>query len=322
MSADARRDHPRSRGVYDKPLTTDISQVGSSPLARGLQELLEHVVLGRGIIPARAGFTESHAHFVIAARDHPRSRGVYALRHRHAPLGQGSSPLARGLPIRVQATPVRDRIIPARAGFTACNEWTDMRRADHPRSRGVYHFPKPLTLPERGSSPLARGLRTPPCVRPDTRTDHPRSRGVYTALRIALGRWPGSSPLARGLLSIGFSSRRGSGIIPARAGFTSGSGGGALMPRDHPRSRGVYLFRAPVSPLRFGSSPLARGLRTTGFTKTLCERIIPARAGFTFSKSTIITGVSDHPRSRGVYVLGPDVGSLSMGSSPLARGLL
>ena len=51
------------------------------------------------------------------------------------------------------------------------------------------------------------------------------------------------------------------------------------------------------------------------------DRIIPARAGFTFGWSVGWERRSDHPRSRGVYVstvLGPEE---RRGSSPLARGL-
>ena len=50
-------DHPRSRGVYNDPITVGIAQWGSSPLARGL--LSHHCVplTALRIIPARAGFT-------------------------------------------------------------------------------------------------------------------------------------------------------------------------------------------------------------------------------------------------------------------------
>ena len=52
-----RPDHPRSRGVYTTSARWRGGPSGSSPLARGLRQLvLDHV--GRcGIIPARAGFT-------------------------------------------------------------------------------------------------------------------------------------------------------------------------------------------------------------------------------------------------------------------------
>ena len=49
--------------------------------------------------------------------------------------------------------------------------------------------------------------------------------------------------------------------------------------------------------------------------------IIPARAGFTDDASLTGGRLSDHPRSRGVYVSCPAGESHPRGSSPLARGL-
>ena len=52
------RDHPRSRGVYRRGLRRHDRRPGSSPLARGLRYAAAAVLAARGIIPARAGFTE------------------------------------------------------------------------------------------------------------------------------------------------------------------------------------------------------------------------------------------------------------------------
>ena len=49
--------------------------------------------------------------------------------------------------------------------------------------------------------------------------------------------------------------------------------------------------------------------------------IIPARAGFTRSRSTRPVSSTDHPRSRGVYPLAIGRRDCASGSSPLARGL-
>ena len=51
-------------------------------------------------------------------------------------------------------------------------------------------------------------------------------------------------------------------------------------------------------------------------------RIIPARAGFTFSLRGHGFAASDHPRSRGVYPVDNPGDFGHDGSSPLARGLL
>ena len=50
-------DHPRSRGVYGLNGRSDLSQCGSSPLARGLLPRINLNIVLLRIIPARAGFT-------------------------------------------------------------------------------------------------------------------------------------------------------------------------------------------------------------------------------------------------------------------------
>ena len=52
------------------------------------------------------------------------------------------------------------------------------------------------------------------------------------------------------------------------------------------------------------------------------NRIIPARAGFTFLNEYKAMRDQDHPRSRGVYPRFIAGSLLTCGSSPLARGLL
>ena len=132
---------------------------------------------------------------------------------------------------------------------------------------------------------------------------------------------PGSSPLARGLRSGSSCGRCASGIIPARAGFTTRRAGTPREPRDHPRSRGVYTRSEKSRTSEPGSSPLARGLRGGRLRPDPRHRIIPARAGFTQNPYWPCREDRDHPRSRGVYVneYGRKWGYT--GSSPLARGL-
>ena len=113
------RDHPRSRGVYWMGRRWTWFASGSSPLARGLLCVSNQEGGGvQGIIPARAGFTIRSLSPRSDTRDHPRSRGVYAVDAPTIGGRDGSSPLARGLRVRqVMHAPLR-RIIPARAGFT------------------------------------------------------------------------------------------------------------------------------------------------------------------------------------------------------------
>ena len=278
-----RSDHPRSRGVYYRSLAIRRAYRGSSPLARGL-----HVICS-GPTPFEV--------------DHPRSRGVYCgLIFRSLGL-PGSSPLARGL-------------LSPGGGL-------DCSGLDHPRSRGVYCNDADHDAGGCGSSPLARGLLVAGSIlvpssgiiparagftqdcwdRGYCRRDHPRSRGVYRYDPSHIIITYGSSPLARGLRVARSNDVEYGGIIPARAGFTRVLRSCHALPRDHPRSRGVYPCRAAVLLPMAGSSPLARGLR-----KLLCllfqvPRIIPARAGFTW-RGVLFGGFRwDHPRSRGVYLI-------------------
>ena len=317
----ARRDHPRSRGVYSRNLIMIRSFQGSSPLARGLPASRPSQRLLRRIIPARAGFTRMRGGRLPRPRDHPRSRGVYDSYTDAANRAGGSSPLARGLRrVRADRRPVR-RIIPARAGFTSDPTTAHRRAWDHPRSRGVYWEADDRLTAPHGSSPLARGLpegmtsagmdagiiparagftRPPGESNPGPR-DHPRSRGVYRCTADPRGRGAGSSPLARGLREKSPTKGGFGGIIPARAGFTAPRRGRRRWPRDHPRSRGVYHRVSPLAGQVVGSSPLARGLRRPRW----CG---PASR-------------SDHPRSRGVYQGSRPPSCCPWGSSPLARGL-
>ena len=274
------RDHPRSRGVYMMGTSRPNGMHGSSPLARGLH--VHHGPRGPGwrIIPARAGFTLRVLPAGGRRRDHPRSRGVYDAAESERMVMCGSSPLARGLLSSSLRAVCGARIIPARAGFTPRPPLARRPQPDHPRSRGVYWRWWSRCGPPLGSSPLARGLLTPPIdnvtvrgiiparagftsiiLQKSPRTwDHPRSRGVYPLpYRPALGR-PGSSPLARGLLI-----------------------------REYENTHG------------FGSSPLARGLQPQRLRCRVPGRIIPARAGFTSDGDSSPSGASgSSPLARGL----------------------
>ena len=236
---------------------------------------------------------------------------------------------------------VSDRIIPARAGFTTHARVRPVAVEDHPRSRGVYSDRHPRMRGVGGSSPLARGLpgehlpvllhgRIIPARAGFTSTqpthshspaDHPRSRGVYAYDKGAMDVRQGSSPLARGLPHRPSHPYPGKRIIPARAGFTASARPYGHGSRDHPRSRGVYTGWSCGCHTPQGSSPLARGLRSSQARSPWRSRIIPARAGFTPLAQPGDAERGDHPRSRGVYSVKGIAAKPINGSSPLARGL-
>ena len=94
---------------------------GSSPLARGAPPLQFQAFRSLGIIPARAGSTSAHESGWPNSPDHPRSRGEHiAWVPPHSP-DYGSSPLARGALLARTSWQNSERIIPARAGSTACS---------------------------------------------------------------------------------------------------------------------------------------------------------------------------------------------------------
>ena len=111
------------------------------------------------------------------------------------------------------------------------------------------------------------------------------------------------------------------GIIPARAGFTSRYPSAGGFGADHPRSRGVYRPAWLATRPDCGSSPLARGLPRTHAPPEPRAGIIPARAGFTPRHRKSWGFHRDHPRSRGVYKSVTASIGTRPGSSPLARGL-
>ena len=192
------RDHPRSRGVYDNNHTITLAENGSSPLARGLPNLLMLARIVLRIIPARAGFTRQEKRGEEYPGDHPRSRGVYPRMLNSSRRRNGSSPLARGLQIVANLPQKISRIIPARAGFTASPSPVSLLPPDHPRSRGVYNMLLKVLYSLLGSSPLARGLPD------DERADGWRCRIIparagFTVVQLRARSWAEDHPRSRGV---------------------------------------------------------------------------------------------------------------------------
>ena len=90
------RAHPRSRGEHIENPKARLPSPGSSPLARGTRKEALEVIQLTGLIPARAGNTQSPEQQFRSLRAHPRSRGEHQLLRRADSPSLGSSPLARG----------------------------------------------------------------------------------------------------------------------------------------------------------------------------------------------------------------------------------
>ena len=214
--------------------------VGSSPRVRGLRPRHRHHHQEGRIIPARAGFTSRTPARRSSTADHPRACGVYNALFRSRGRSSGSSPRVRGLHEKNDGFWHVNRIIPARAGFTAALQRWRRRPPDHPRACGVYMESEDRLPLVRGSSPRVRGLligfidgsflsgiipaRAGFTASIDAKAaqlgDHPRACGVYLSQVGDRHLSSGSSPRVRGLLaSLAVSAVPGR-IIPARAGFT------------------------------------------------------------------------------------------------------
>ena len=109
-------------------------------------------------------------------------------------------------------------------------------------------------------------------------------------------------------------------IIPARAGPTTRAVGSLSTRTDHPRSCGANDGVVEVAHLFSGSSPLVRGQPDYIEHCGGWLRIIPARAGPTYSPLKFAMDGPDHPRSCGANVIVWVGFALLHGSSPLVRG--
>ena len=233
----------------------------------------------------------------------------------------GSSPLSRGILMKLARRKVSPRIIPALAGNTLQQVAERGIPMDHPRSRGEYIT---LALPSwvhDGSSPLSRGIPPPTSIygcspriipalagntrkEPDNRRiswDHPRSRGEYFGIEARQGFGEGSSPLSRGIPALEVEEEGDERIIPALAGNTGQS----------------ISYRCPS----MGSSPLSRGIRAALLCRPEAIGIIPALAENTARRRGWRFRGPDHPRSRGEYGFGIPYPDSKPGSSPLSRGI-
>ena len=88
----------------------------------------------------------------------------------------------------------------------------------------------------------------------------------------------------------------------------------------HPRSRGEHRMVARSASAAGGSSPLARGTRSTCCWYERSDWFIPARAGNTWTSTPPAAIRAVHPRSRGEHQWVNYATLTDAGSSPLARG--
>ena len=128
--------HPRSRGDHLGCKVSGPFPLGSSPLARGPPTARRCSARPCGLIPARAGTTETKHSCWCRIWAHPRSRGDHPVGSALNSVTAGSSPLARGPHRRTVVERDHRGLIPARAGTTSIFRARRGILRAHPRSRG------------------------------------------------------------------------------------------------------------------------------------------------------------------------------------------
>ena len=130
----------------------------------------------------------------------------------------------------------------------------------------------------------------------------------------------GSSPRGRGKHYLTLPARPVNGLIPARAGKTSGPPAFLAPSRAHPRAGGENAARGTREAGSGGSSPRGRGKRRLRRGRAKRHGLIPARAGKTRAHTLRSEPYRAHPRAGGENALSVRVAVGDEGSSPRGRG--
>ena len=152
-------DHPRLRGEHLFRIFKDFFRMGSPPLTRGTPVPRIFLPFSSRITPAYAGNTHSILKLFSGFRDHPRLRGEHDSTLESSPTRLGSPPLTRGTLIKPERRRRQQRITPAYAGNTPCDDILNLIVRDHPRLRGEHLLTAKLIHSKRGSPPLTRGTQ-------------------------------------------------------------------------------------------------------------------------------------------------------------------
>ena len=334
--------HPRAGGENPSSCWHGWAGRGSSPRGRGKPGDVNQRSASIGLIPARAGKTDTTIPVPSASTAHPRAGGENPRSTSPCRRGGGSSPRGRGKRVAVFYGLLLGGLIPARAGKTeqkarGCPSWTA-----HPRAGGENTRAPLVEVLAVGSSPRGRGK--PPLGYADARcfgliparagktwdgivtvfktAAHPRAGGENPIFEATVSTIDGSSPRGRGKQRPHQHGTDEGRLIPARAGKTQSRPSLGFSSEAHPRAGGENL-KMPPRPLPGpGSSPRGRGKPVRRAFGDLCPRLIPARAGKTCSRSQPKTPASAHPRAGGEN-LGCWLSTCwFVGSSPRGRGKL
>ena len=243
----------------------------------------------------------------------------------------GSSPRVRGKLNPARSEALRPRLIPARAGKTRPRASHVRLAPAHPRVCGEnFTFLAP-DLRGRGSSPRVRGKPTkdgttaayqrliPACAGKTTRAPcknsgspaHPRVCGENPRHRRAALLRGSSSPRVRGKRIAGGPHAPARGLIPACAGKTHVCFTVQHHHRAHPRVCGENQLHEWSASSHRGSSPRVRGKPVQHLHGGAWHGLIPACAGKTSRRRSLLRPSPAHPR-----VCGENLGSAPRASAP------
>ena len=151
---------------------------------------------------------------------------------------------------------------------------------------------------------------------------HPRPCGEHAVPSTAHPSCGGSSPPVRGAQHTSDEELLKFGLIPARAGSTSGTRRWYLPPGAHPRPCGEHSLLQMRSLLHLGSSPPVRGAQHVHIPEPAPRGLIPARAGSTVGCTGGRVCRWAHPRPCGEHLPVWFSWVSFWGSSPPVRGAL
>ena len=237
-----------------------VTTSGSSPRGRGKRNQPRRVHPAGRLIPARAGKTSHGPDHRLASTAHPRAGGENDHENILTIPQKGSSPRGRGKRYPRSARPVRDGLIPARAGKTGRQGRPAHRRPAHPRAGGENPVQRYGFSLRYGSSPRGRGK---PLI---AVAENHSSRLI---------------PARAGKQNPSSGAHHLRGLIPARAGKTTRLRRCPTKRSAHPRAGGENLVTTLVEALPQGSSPRGRGKPHARRSPRDRRRLIPARAGKT-----------------------------------------
>ena len=275
------RAHPRAGGENSGTGTVRGFPPGSSPRGRGKPQEGVACALRGGLIPARAGKTQSGSRRRRARAAHPRAGGENGANDFLRTVVQGSSPRGRGKRRKDCLPRPRLRLIPARAGKTCEGAAQVHAHEAHPRAGGENHRRSAPNGVKSGSSPRGRGKLTGPSWAAVTERLIP-ARAGKTSRRGSPLAAPRAHPRAGGENEDLHLMREGvAGSSPARAGKTRCRSSKPTSATAHPRAGGENTAAAAPMAGPNGSSPRGRGKLNRRVEHVRCHRLIPARAGKT-----------------------------------------